>query len=306
MVSLAAKPAGEHHRLSDADWIPLTETRVHQQDLSDSCGSVVTRGVFDHKLDSGGKLPWIEQNLTLQKGCKWVQVHLTGGGFDRAKCTPVWRMIWPSEAATTELWTHGNKSKWLGPLQANIELIEIDDAQYKIFFATGGLSYHVKNGGNQLQSLIPVAQDGSIDVKFFIGINWQRPWETAIDLFQSTWVLPPQSLATDPDTRTSSKLPSSGWLSQCNHANIRFSLLPTENLLYQEGDQRVQPDWLIYLCESAGKSSTAKISLPKSLRSAWKADLSGQLLDKIQVEGPDLLVPYAAWEKSVIAVVFET
>jgi hypothetical protein len=68
----------------------------------------------------------------------------------------------------------------------------------------------------------------------------------------------------------------------------------------------VQPDWLIYLCESAGKSSTAKISLPKSLRSAWKADLSGQLLDKIQVEGPDLLVPYAAWEKSVIAVVFET
>jgi len=306
MVSLAGKPAGEHHRLSDTDWIPLSETRVEMHDPSDSFGSVVTRGVFDFKHDPQGNLPWIEQSLSLQKGCKWVEVQLTGGGFDRAKCTPVWRMIWPSEAATLELWSHGNKCKWLGPLQANIELIEIDDAQYKIYFATGGLSYHIKQGGNQLQSLLPVAADGSIDAKFFIGINWQRPWETAIDLFESPWVLPPEVQPSGSSALASSKLPSSGWLAQCNHANIRFSLLPCENLLYKDAERTVQPDWLIYLCEGAGKSSTAKISLPKSLRSAWKADLSGQLLDKIQVQGPELFVPYAAWEKSVIAVVFET
>jgi len=276
------------------------------QDPSDSFGSVTSRGVFDFKNDPQGNLPWIEQSLTLQKGCKWVEVQLTGGGFDRAKCTPVWRMIWPSESATLELWSHGNKCKWLGPLQANIELIEIDDAQYKIYFATGGLSYHIKQGANQLQSLLPVASDGSIDAKFFIGVNWQRPWETAIDLFASPWVLPPQGQPSGLCSQASSKLPSSGWLAQCNHANIRFSLLPCENQLYQDGQQTVQPDWLVYLCEGAGKSSIAKISLPKSLRSAWKADLSGQLLDKIQVQGADLLVPDAAWEKSVIAVVFET
>jgi len=306
MVSLAGKPAGEHHRLSDTDWIPLSETRVEARDPSDSFGTVITRGVFQHNFDAQGNLPWIEQSLTLQKGCKWVEVQLTGGGFDRAKCTPVWRMIWPSEAAKLELWSHGNKCKWLGPLQANIELIEIDDAQYKIYFATGGLSYHIKQGANQLQSLLPVAADGSIDAKFFIGVNWQRPWETAIDLFESPWVLPPQGQPSGSNLLASSKLPSSGWLAQCNHANIRFSLLPCEDQLYQDGQQTVQPDWLVYLCEGAGKSSIAKISLPKSLRSAWKADLSGQLLDKMQVQGSDLLVPYAAWEKSVIAVVFET
>ncbi|MFY7893580.1 MAG: hypothetical protein ACOVOJ_12865 [Pirellula sp.] len=306
MLSLCTKPAGEHHRISDTDWIQMTEIRIEHQDLSDSCGSVVTRGIFDFNTDPQGKHPWMEQTLTLQKGCKWVEVHLRGGGFDRGSCTPVWRTIWPSEAATLELWSQGTKSKWLGPLQANIELIEIDDAQYKIFYATGGLSYHIKQGSNQLQSLIPVAADGSIDVRFFIGLNWQRPWETAIDLFQTPWILPPATQAASSSKSPSKKLPSSGWLAQCNHANIRFSMLPCEKLLYQDGTQTLEPHWLIYLCEGGGKSSSAKISLPKSVRSAWKADLSGQLLDKIQAQGPDLMVPYAAWEKSIIAVVFET
>jgi hypothetical protein len=81
--------------------------------------------------------------------------------------------------------------------------------------------------------------------------------------------------------------------------------MPPTAQAYFDGEQTIHPDVLIWISENSGKSSTAKISLPKTARAAWKVDFSGQLLDKIPVDGPDLVVPYTAWEKSVLAVVFE-
>jgi hypothetical protein len=244
----------------------------------------------------------------MQKGCKWVKITILGGGFDRDSETPIWRTAWLSESAILHVWSHGNRSKWLGPLQANIELIEIDDAHHKIYIATGGLSYHLKQGANQLQTLLPVDAQGNIRASLAFGIDWQRPWETAIDLFQPVWVIPPN----DPSRALTKDQPvelKSGWLAQCNHSNIRFSFLPIESSptsfgINGDGQKTLLPDILIWMTEGAGKASTAKISLPKTALEAWKVDFSGHLLDKIPVEGADLLVPYLAWEKSVLAVVF--
>ena len=75
--------------------------------------------------------------------------------------------------------------------------------------------------------------------------------------------------------------------------------------IYHQGDKTIEPDAWILISEGAGKSSTAKISLPKKVAEAWKVDFSGQLLDKMHVEGSDLVIPYAPWEKSVLAVVLD-
>jgi hypothetical protein len=76
--------------------------------------------------------------------------------------------------------------------------------------------------------------------------------------------------------------------------------------VYTNGQEVVHADALLWVCEGMGKASTAKISLPKSVRQAWKVDFCGQLLDKISTEGESLIVPYSAWEKCAIAVVFGT
>jgi len=341
MVCLVPKPAGEHHRAKESDSMALSQVRLEHQNLSDHQAQIVTRGVFGtdptqdpaqanpRSIAQGGVgqgLPWIEQTIRLDRGCKWVEVAFSGGGFDRSAHTPVWRMIWPSQAATLGMWSHGNRTKWLGPLQGCVELIEIDDAQHKVYYATGGLSYHHKTASNQIQSLLPIHPDGSIRAKLYLGIHWQRPWETAIDLFQETWTMLPEI-----DTgfaarggQTRQGIPSSGWLAQCNHSNLRFSFLPVlppelpssggiadqgkvsgqVTGVYTNGQEVVHADALLWVCEGMGKASTAKISLPKSVRQAWKVDFCGQLLDKMSTEGESLIVPYSAWEKCAIAVVF--
>jgi hypothetical protein len=76
--------------------------------------------------------------------------------------------------------------------------------------------------------------------------------------------------------------------------------------VYTDGQEVLAADALLWVSEGMGKASTAKISLPKSVRKAWKVDFCGQLLDKIPTEGESLLVPYSAWEKCLIAVVFGT
>jgi hypothetical protein len=341
MVCLVPKPAGEHHRVKESDSMALSQVRLEHQTLSDHQAQIVTRGVFgaDPTLESaqakprsipqGGAdqgLPWIEQTIRLDRGCKWVEVAFCGGGFDRFAHTPVWRMIWPSQAATLGMWSHGNRTKWLGPLQGCVELIEIDDAQHKVYYATGGLSYHHKPASNQIQSLLPIQPDGSIRTKLYLGIHWQRPWETAIDLFQEAWTMLPEidSGFAARGVQTRHGLPSSGWLAQCNHSNLRFSFLPVSppelppsggiadqgkvsgrvSGVYTNGQEVVHADALLWVCEGMGKASTAKISLPKSVRQAWKVDFCGQLLDKMSIEGESLIVPYSAWEKCAIAVVF--
>ena len=341
MVCLVPKSAGEHHRAKESDSMALSQVRLEHQTLSDHQAQIVTRGVFGadptlesaqakqrsiHQGGAGQGLPWIEQTIRLDRGCKWVEVAFSGGGFDRSAHTPVWRMIWPSQAATLGMWSHGNRTKWLGPLQGCVELIEIDDAQHKVYYATGGLSYHHKPASNQIQSLLPIHPDGSIRTKLYLGIHWQRPWETAIDLFQEAWTMLPEidSGFAARGGQTRQGIPSSGWLAQCNHSNLRFSFLPVlpaelpssggigdqgkvsgrVSGVYTNGQEVVHADALLWVCEGMGKASTAKISLPKSVRQAWKVDFCGQLLDKMTTEGESLIVPYSAWEKCAIAVVF--
>lgn len=302
MLSLVPRPLDFTTKYSERDFLALQSVAMESSNPTDASGVISIRGGFSPNAVSGSSGgPQITQTFTMHKQAKWLEVHVKGSGFSVAEHYPVWRMIWPSEAASLSLWAASNKSKWLLPLQANTELIEIDDAQYKLYVATGGLSIHRRFGPNQLVTVLPISKDGTVDVRFFIGLQWQRPWETAIDLFQEPWVLQPKNSASP------SSAPQSAWLAQCNHPNLRMTFLSSDLVVpNQEGGQLdnefFQPDSLISVLETAGKSGTAKISLPKKPTEAFKMNFTGQTSDKLEILDSSVSFPYGPKERCVVGV----
>jgi hypothetical protein len=300
MLSLVQRPLDFATKYSEKDFLALQSVSMESSNPTDASGVVSIRGGFITDVASGNG-PRITQTFTMHTQAKWLEIHVKGSGFSASEHYPVWRMVWPSEAASLSLWAASNKSKWLQPLQANTELIEIDDAQYKLYIATGGLSVHRKYGPNQLVTALPISKDGSVDVRLFIGLQWQRPWETAIDLFQEPWVLQPKSSA------AATSIPQSAWLAQCNHPNVRMHFLASDWVMPNLGEVPMdpgffQPESLISILETAGKSGTAKISLPKKPTEAFKMNFTGQTLDKLEVQGSSISVPYGPRERCLVGV----
>ena len=235
MLSLLDQPLNIACKPREDQFLTLQATKLDVSNPSEHTGQIAIEGSFTTGSPYASvdqPKPHFKQTFTMVKNTKWLQVRIQGSGLDRNLHTPVWRMIWPSEAASLALWANGNKSKWLAPLQASTEVIEIDDAQYKLYFATGGLSFHRKITPNQLATFLPIDHDGSLDVTFFVGLQWQRPLQTAMELFAPTWIVPPhanQSSANQsPLSKPNSKPQQSAWLIQSNHPNLNVSLLPPE------------------------------------------------------------------------------
>lgn len=303
MLSLVQRPLDFTTKYSENDFIALQSVSMEISNPTEASGIVSIRGGFTTKGAFGGG-PQITQTFTMHKQAKWLEIHVKGSGFSASEHYPVWRMVWPSEAASLSLWAASNKSKWLQPLQANTELIEIDDAQYKLYIATGGLSIHRKYGPNQLVTALPICKDGTVDIRLFIGLQWQRPWETAIDLFQAPWVLQGKSKV------VSSSPPQSAWLAQCNHPNVRMNFLASDSVLPNLGEGTLDPGFfrpesLISVLETAGKSGTAKISLPKKPTEAFKMSFTGRTLDKLEVQGTSISVPYGPKERCLLGVAYQ-
>lgn len=233
MLSLLDQPLNIACKPREEQFLTLQSTKLDISNPSEHTGQIAIEGTFPTtrpQENVNKPQPLFKQTFTMVKNTKWLQVRIEGNGLDRNLHAPVWRMIWPSEAASLSLWANGNKSKWLAPLQASTEVIEIDDAQYKLYFATGGLSFHRKISPNQLATFLPIDHDGSLDVTFFIGLQWQRPWQTAMELFAPAWIVPPCENQS-PLLKPNPKPQQSAWLIQSNHPNLNVSLLPPESHL---------------------------------------------------------------------------
>ena len=63
-----------------------------------------------------------------------------------------------------------------------------------------------------------------------------------------------------------------------------------------------QPDSLISVLETAGKSGTAKISLPKKPTEAFKMNFTGHTLDKLEIQDSSVSFPYGPKERCVVGV----
>lgn len=189
-----------------------------------------------------------------------------------------------------------------------------------------------------LVSALPIRPTGRSQSGFSIGMDWPRAWETAIDRTCEPWILPPVDLsAGNPSAgiastgNSAATVDSGAWLAQCNMPNVRFTVIDPEpplvvsavtagssmnqdgdssnsqedkNVLDEATERTVTADACFWLVETAGRSGTAKLSCVKNIVRGWRVDYRGYECDKLRAEDGELLVPYKAWERSRIAVIF--
>lgn len=359
MVAIVPHPLDPNHKLEDASFLQLENVSWRVLENSKIRGTIEVQGTIRYPSSSNppgtasteaaiAQTSRITILYTLWMGARWVDIEVLGDGIDLHRCYPVWRMVWASEAATVSSWQNGIPSKWGTPLQGTVELIEIDDAEHKIHFATRGLSFHRRLGANMLVTALPISPTGRSQSRFSIGMDWPRAWETAIDRTCDPWVLPPGDLLSgnpsigDAAAGNSSSgnagvgsaaaaVDSGAWLAQCNMPNVRFTVIdpdppmvvtaespgsptnasvdtsnPEENKTDLDGatEKTVSADACFWLVETSGRSGTAKLSCLKNIVRGWRVDYRGYECDKLRAEDGELLVPYKAWERSRIAVIF--
>lgn len=304
--------------LNDALFTGLTDVRMRVLHASKVRGTIEVTGKLATQAqafqDQGGVMDseWTLR-YTLWHGVRWMDVECVGRGIDAHRCYPVWRMVWPSEAASIAAWQNGTRGKLPAPLQAAVELIEIDDVEHKIHFATRGLSMHRRMGHNGLVSVLPVQSTGVCSAHFSIGMDWPRPWETAIDR-----LLPPLvAYSKNERPLASNRAPDAGaWLARCNVPNLRFTWIdPSPPIQVSEtfGDEHdcdgtegpgIDADACVWVVETKGKSGAARLGCIRPIQRAWRVDFRGLECDKLKVEDGEVVIPFKGWERSRIALCF--
>jgi alpha-mannosidase len=305
-LSWANEPIQLRRPFSEISFLGLSEVRMRIVHNSRVRGSIEVTG----SMGSGGGTVAI--CYTLWRGAKWVDVEIQGSGADAQIGFPVWRMVWPSEAATLASWSQGIKGKLPAPLQAAVEMIEIDDAEHRLYFATRGLSIHRRVGLNGLASALPVDKSGTFLASFSLGFDWTQPWETAMDRMNSALLSPARGTSRP---ATAGKATDAGaWLARCNMPNIRFRWIDPSPAVETSDVQAVEPDVhpsgiladaSLWAVETAGKSGIARFSCVRPIRDAWRVDFRGFEYDKLKVDKGEVLVPFQGWERSRIALCFE-
>lgn len=302
-LSWVNSPLQLRNSLQDSSFQGLVDVRMRVLHSSKIRGTIQVTGA----LASGV----CDIRYTLWHGAQWLDIEVQGDGVEVDAGFPAWRMVWPSEAASLATWSQGARVKLPAPLQAAVELIEIDDAEHRIHFATGGLSMHRRVGANALASAIPVDRTGVYRARFSIGIDWVNPWATAIDrMIPDLYCV---SQGTGRLAKGSSADPGA-WLARCNVSNLHFRWIdPTPALGLTElpegesnaTEDRIEADGSLWMVETAGKAGTAKLGCVRPIDRAWRVDFRSLEYDKLRVEDGEAWIPFQAWDRFRIAVCFK-
>ena len=305
MASLVRGPADVHRKWDDADCLEITDVRLKVIETSSLIGIIEVSGVC---RNTDGTVAKLTTRYTLWKGARWVDVEVKAENLNVNACGCVWRTAWQNESASISAWYQGIKGKLQSPLQGTVELIEVDDADHRIYIAPMGLSAHRRFGHRFLISHLPISDTGSVTARFAIGLDWPRPYETAIDQCDEPWLVEdgPKSNQNQPD--------EGAWLAQCSLSNVNMAwdnVAPTldPNRL-PESDREVwtgqQADACVWLRETKGKFGTAKISFFQNVAQAWRVDCQGREFDTLTIVDGQIEVAVQAHEQSRILLCWET
>jgi alpha-mannosidase len=320
-LNLVPTPLDMKGTLSESSFMNLQDVRMRVLDASSVRGVLEVSG----SLSAPGNSRWTIR-YTLWHGSRSLDIEVFGEGMDWHKCYPVWRWVWPSEAASIAAWQNGTRGKLPPPLQGVVELIEIDDVEHKLHIATGGLSFHRRFGHNGLISAFPVRSTGSAHARFAIGMDWPRPWEMAMDRTQKP-LLALRTTAEAVENGSRENPPDGGaWLAQCSLPNLRFQWIdPQPEIVVSNTDatgetsaspsgesslpqppteSSVLADACLWVVETAGKPGVARVSCIRQVQKAWRVDFRGLEYDRLKVEDGVLIYPFKAWERSRIAICF--
>jgi alpha-mannosidase len=297
-ASLVRGNADVQRKWEEADCLDLIDVQLRLIQSSPLVGTIEVAGTSILPDGSVGRLT---TRYTLWKGARWVEIEIHAENLNGDQCGCVWRTAWLNEGASINAWQQGTKGKLQSPLQASVELIEIDDAEHRIYLAPRGLSAHRRHESRFLISSIPSDARGIASERFAVGLDWPRPYETAMDQCDTPWMIEESGVVRD-------KPDAGAWLAQCNLPNVYFSFTNPNPVLATErfSAERVElltgqkGDACVWIQETQGKSGSARISFFRDVAEAWRVDSQCREFDTLVVSDGQIIVNVSAHEQSRI------
>jgi alpha-mannosidase len=213
-----------------------------------------------------------ELRFSMCRGARSVEVHLrmkldrrSSGYTNLWDGAPVWRTAWPSQAADLSTWRHGTKSKLKTTKFFAPELIEIDDAEHRIFLAFQGLALHRRIESTFLDTLLPVDEHGQVDQSWSIGVDWPRPFQSYLESLDEPWLVSDSGL---PLTNGASL-----WFAQSNQPSVRLEV--------QGANENVVR---VLLHETQGREVKSKLSFFRDVISASRVEHDGTEIESLEIE----------------------
>lgn len=297
MTSLVRGPVDALRKWDDADCLEWTDVQFKLVESTQLVGIIEVTGSVKN---GDGTLARVTTRYTLWKGSRSIEIEIAAEGMKLESCGCVWRTAWQNEGSSVSAWYQGVKGKLQGPLQGTVELIEVDDADHRIYIAPRGLSAHRRSGSRFLISHIPVDGDGKSKASIAIGLDWPRPYETAMDQCDTPWLIEDAFAGDKPDT--------GAWLAQCSLSNVNLAWDDARPVLdakfFPEDEQDTwtgqTADGCIWLREMQGRRGSAKLSFFRNVSEAWRVDCQGREFDTLTISDGQVVLEVQAYEQSRI------
>ncbi|MCR9296529.1 MAG: hypothetical protein NXI32_27780, partial [bacterium] len=177
------------------------------------------------------------------------------------------RVAWATESAILRTYNGGRRHSWSSGQTVAPALIEIDEAEYKTQYLTGGLAFHRRTEERFLETILAVdAQD--VEQRVGFAVDLPQPLHTAYDFLDRRYstsihrAKPPQA--------------SRGWLISADVKNV---LVDLERPLVDGQGRTVGVR--LFLTETAGKSTNTRIRMPHNIAAARRVDFHGNNIGKL-------------------------
>ncbi len=183
---------------------------------------------------------------------------------------PIWRTAWPSQAASLSAWVHGTKTRIANSPFFGPELIEVDDAEHRIYLTFAGIPIHRRVDMSFLDTLLPIDRKGVCEQRWQVAVDWPRPYQSYLESLDKPWLVG--------DNAGALQAGSGVWFAQANVSNVRIDPLSSQDRLR------------IMLHETMGKEGRAKLSFFRDAKTAARVDHQGNIIEDLQIDNGQVLV----------------
>lgn len=264
--------------------------------------TIISRGELAHE---GKRYGTFAAEYTLWRGARHADISVsykldsglvTSENESLWNLAPVWRTAWPSPTTTISTWIHGAKTK-AQAAKANghqfyaPDLIELDDAEHRLYLTSGGSPIHRRVDSLFLETLVPMIDSQTANHRFRLGMDWPRPYQSFLESLEEPWLV-----ADDLGTFQSG---GSLWMVQVNQPNVR---LACQKLLH---DSNSKPNGMrLMIQETHGKSIKSKLSFYRDALVANKVQIDGTTSESLEIDSGEVTLPVTANECSFIDIRF--
>ncbi len=258
----------------------MIATDVRMLTSSNVCGLI--RAVGRLEMD-GETVAKFQIDYETWRGSRIVEIAISLHDLSPLASSNPWlsaytlRLAWPTEAAILRNYTCGSRYQWSAGRAVAPTLIEVDEVDYRTHYLSGGLAFHRRTEDRFLESILAVDGEREVYHRIGIGVDLPHPIIAASQFMEPAYELPvslPQPLA-----------PASGWLIS---VNTRSVVADIESPLVDDHGNLIGVR--LFLNETEGKSTNAKIRLLREIESANRVDYLGGKIGKLTTEGDSLTI----------------